>query len=148
VAKSVAIIAIIFYTHNFLAIIFYMASIVQRIKEFADAKNLSIRTIEGAIGASNGTIGKALKGGTDIQASWLEKIVAKYEDLNPAWLLTGKGSILLETAGNVAPNVAANGNGGSPEGSRLDAIEKEVKALGMKLDAYIKGTGRNDGKEK
>ncbi|HEX9513650.1 MAG TPA: hypothetical protein VF939_24330 [Puia sp.] len=106
-----------------------MASIVQRIKEFADAKNLSIRQIEGSIGASNGTIGKALKGGTDIQASWLEKIVASNPDLNPVWLLTGKGPILLETAGNVAPIVAANGQERVGMEDRIQGMDDRLKSL-------------------
>jgi len=125
-----------------------MSSIAYRIKEFADAKNLSIRAIEAAIGASNGTIGKALKRGTDIQASWLEKIVAKYEDLNPAWLLTGKGSILLEASGNSAANLAAYGNEGKPTESRLDEIEKRLKALEMKWNASLEAKALKDGKKK
>jgi hypothetical protein len=72
------------------------------------------------------------------------KIVAKYEDLNPAWLLTGKGNILLEASGNSA----TIGNERKPTESRLDEIEKQLKALEMKWNSSHEGKTLNDGKKK
>lgn len=70
-----------------------MSKIVQRIKAFADAENISVSSIESAIGASNGTINKAIKSNKDISAGWLEKIIYAYPDINTEWLLTGNGEI-------------------------------------------------------
>ncbi|WP_345369293.1 S24 family peptidase [Algivirga pacifica] len=41
-------------------------------------------------------ISKAIRQKSGIHSKWLEEIVDKYPQLNPTWLLTGKGSMLLE----------------------------------------------------
>ena len=112
-----------------LEIIFSMTPILQRIKDYADSKKLSIREIETAIDASNGTLGKALRNGTDIGASWLEKIVSAYPDLNPAWLLTGRGNMIMEIAGNIAPMVAANGQEQTGMEDRIQGLDGRLKSL-------------------
>ncbi len=125
-----------------------MAKIVERIQQYCDYKKLSIRQLEKDIGSGNSTISKAISRGSDIQTNWLEIIVHTYTDLNPLWLLTGKGEMILETAGNSAANVAANGGGGALHDKRLNEVEEQVKELKMKLDAYIKGNGPNGGQQK
>ncbi len=67
---------------------------IERIKEFIESQNISIRAFEQKISASNGLIRKAIVNNTDIQSKWLENIVENYPHINTDWLLTGKGNML------------------------------------------------------
>jgi len=69
-------------------------SIIERLDEYITSKNISIRQFEMNIGTSNGVIHNAIKNQKDIRSSWISKIIEKYPDLNPEWLITGKGSML------------------------------------------------------
>jgi phage repressor protein C with HTH and peptisase S24 domain len=70
-----------------------------RVGEYIEAKGISYYAFENNLGASRGSISKAVKDGKSIGSNVLEKIMGMYPDLNPQWLLTGQGSMLLE-AGN------------------------------------------------
>lgn len=69
--------------------------VLDRLKEYIDIKGISIAAFERSIGMSNASFGKSLKQGKGIGSDKLEKILSIYPDLNPAWLLTGEGEILL-----------------------------------------------------
>ncbi|WP_192348996.1 hypothetical protein [Algoriphagus sp. Y33] len=71
-----------------------MSVIVTRIGEFAFRSKISIRTIESAIGSANGTLSKAVGTEKDVQTRWIVRFMEKYPEVNPAWLLTGKGEML------------------------------------------------------
>ena len=72
-----------------------MQKIIDRIAYFIKSEGISGRSFEGAIGASNGLISRAIKKGTDISAEWLSKIIDTFPNINPEWLLTGKGDMLV-----------------------------------------------------
>lgn len=74
-----------------------MTKISERLNSFIKAKGISIRTFEQKIGCSNGVIARSISKGTDIQSIWMSKIIENYPDVNPAWLLTGKGEMLIST---------------------------------------------------
>lgn len=59
-----------------------------------DYKSLKVSNFENTIGASTGTIAKAIKNDTDLSSKWLTIILEKFDDLNPGWLLTGKGDMI------------------------------------------------------
>ncbi|WP_143961620.1 hypothetical protein [Litoribacter populi] len=82
-----------------------MNDIVDRIGEFAKVRNISIRKIEHAIGASNGTLSKSIGKERDIQTRWLAKFMVEFPEVNPTWLLTGKGSVLLNSEGHQPPRM-------------------------------------------
>lgn len=69
-------------------------SIVFRIKQIADNENIPITSFEKIIGASSGTLSRALRNGTDIQSKWVQLIIENYPHYNAEWLLTGKGEML------------------------------------------------------
>ena len=68
--------------------------ILKRLKEFIDANNLSIAAFEKSIGMSNASFGKSLKNNGAIGSDKLENILNVYPNINPDWLLTGRGNML------------------------------------------------------
>ncbi len=71
-----------------------MSQIVERIGAYIKQKNISVRSFEQRIGASNGSIGRAIANGSDINSIWISKIIDAYQEINPAWLITGEGDML------------------------------------------------------
>ena len=70
--------------------------VLKRLKEYIDIKGLSIAAFERSIGMSNASFGKSLKNNGAIGSDKLENILSVYPDINPDWLLTGRGSMLRE----------------------------------------------------
>lgn len=68
----------------------------ERVGEYISKKGISYYAFENSINASRGSISKAVKEGKSIGSSVLENILSVYTDLNPIWLLTGKGSVFVE----------------------------------------------------
>ncbi len=71
-----------------------MSAVVNRLDRFFSHLNVSIRQAEIHIGASNGTLSRAIKRNTDIQSKWLIEVVRCYPQLNVRWLLTGEGQMI------------------------------------------------------
>ncbi|HEX8574879.1 MAG TPA: S24 family peptidase [Flavobacterium sp.] len=68
----------------------------ERVGEYIAKKGVSYYAFENSIGASRGSISKAVKEGKSIGSQVLENILSIYTDLNPVWLLTGQGNVFLE----------------------------------------------------
>jgi transcriptional regulator with XRE-family HTH domain len=71
-----------------------ITKISERIKQFIDYKKLTINKFSDAVGTSNSYFNKLIKNGTTIGSDKIENILRAYPDLNPIWLVTGKGSML------------------------------------------------------
>ena len=69
-------------------------SVVKRVKEYLDFKGITNQKFEIEIGYSNGAFGTQLKNNKTIGSDKLENILNIYNDINPEWLLTGKGDML------------------------------------------------------
>ena len=65
---------------------------VQRLQQFIDYKSISKYRFYQETGLSNGFLDK----GENIGSDKCEKILYTYPDINPDWLLTGRGSMLRE----------------------------------------------------
>lgn len=72
--------------------------ILHRLKEYIDAKGLTIASFERSVGMSNASFGKSLKNNGAIGSDKLENILSVYPDINPVWLLTGKGTMQITDA--------------------------------------------------
>jgi len=69
-------------------------SISKRIKSIIDHYDISVRSFEKSIGASNNSIQTTIKRNADIKSATINKILQVYPDINPDWLLTGTGDML------------------------------------------------------
>lgn len=67
---------------------------IERLAQFIQYQELSIRAFELSINASDGMIRRAISNKTDIQSKWLTAIAENYPDLNIDWLITGRGEML------------------------------------------------------
>jgi len=72
---------------------------IQRIKKYIDYKSISVKKFEETVGFSNGAFASQLKNNKTIGVDKLENILKCYPDINPTWLLTGEGDMLLDEAG-------------------------------------------------
>lgn len=72
-----------------------MKTTVQRIKEFIDFKGMSVRSFEKKVNFSNGAFASQFKNRKNIGSDKIENILQTYPDINPRWLLTGNGQMLL-----------------------------------------------------
>lgn len=78
-----------------------MKSIVNRLKEYLDYKSISVSVAEKEINISNASLSKPFKNNTAIKTDTLEKFLITYSDINPVWLITGKGSMLTSNSKGV-----------------------------------------------
>jgi len=65
------------------------------LKEYIDYKGLSVLGFEKSIDTRS-TIDKAIKSNSNLRGNILAKIIETYPDLNPKWLVTGKGEMLIK----------------------------------------------------
>ena len=89
--------------------------IVRRIKQFIDAKGISIASFERSIGMSNASFGKSYKNGGAIGSDKIENILSVYPDINPSWLLTGSGKMLKSEEAAATDNKKKKEKGVVPE---------------------------------
>lgn len=68
--------------------------VIERIEVFLNEYQISKNSFDTAIGAGNGYIGKQIKNNASIGSEMIQKIISIY-NINPTWLLTGEGEILL-----------------------------------------------------
>lgn len=80
---------------------------ISRLSQFLEYQGINVRQFEQLISASNGMIRKAITNNTDIQSKWIAKIIDNFPNLNPEWLLTGKGNMLRDDNPPVAAAIEA-----------------------------------------
>lgn len=73
---------------------------MKHLLQYIDFKGISVFKFEQSIGVRS-TIDKAIKSNSNLRSDILSKIIEVYTDLNPDWLLTGKGEMLRQNETNV-----------------------------------------------
>lgn len=76
---------------------------IDRLYDYLAIKGLKPTSVEKAIGLSNGYFSAQKKRQADIGEGMMNKIIDYCRDINPEWLLTGKGNMLRDE--NVSSNI-------------------------------------------
>lgn len=92
--------------------------LAERLGQYIITKKISYYSFENSIKASRGSVSKAVKNNKSIGSNVIENILLVYTDLNPVWLLTGKGEMLF------ANKNSNNFKEASEIGGNLDNFEK------------------------
>ena len=71
---------------------------IERLQQYIEYKELAVKSLDAALGVADGYTEKQLKNKEAVGSDILEKLFLQYPDLNPTWLLTGKGKMLLHKA--------------------------------------------------
>ena len=119
-----------------------MSDTLFRIKQYIDYKGLSLRAFEASIGISNGAFTSQLKPGKTIGVDRLENILRIYEDLNPDWALTGKGTMLRsESASKETADASENASKSNQKAlERLEELYEVNKKYTQLLEETLKAT--------
>lgn len=115
-----------------------MGNIVKRIKMFVEYLGISVRQFEIEVGVSNATLSKPFGTGKGTSTDTLEKIFARYEELNPVWAIRGKGSMILsikeqEVLSELQENNVAFGFDVSQKKDLKDIIDDSLKNYKQEL---------------
>ncbi len=67
----------------------------KRVVQIIKYNNLNISSFEDRISVSNNSIGTAIRRKASFKSNVLNKILIAFPEIDPTWLLTGKGDMLL-----------------------------------------------------
>jgi transcriptional regulator with XRE-family HTH domain len=81
---------------------------IERLALFCKLNKIRYSAVERNVGIANGYLSKQVNSKASIGSDILEKICNTYPDLNPAWLLTGRGEPKLIDGGSGEPSVYPN----------------------------------------
>jgi hypothetical protein len=120
------------------------------LQEYIDYKGISVNAFEKSIDTRS-TIGKAIANNSNLRSDILAKIIEVYKDINPKWLLSGKGEMLQK--GVTTKNVVTNDFDADTILTLLELLFFHEKELIEKYPMYAKWAQRkelrayNDGAE-
>ncbi|TWP23236.1 hypothetical protein ETU08_08815 [Apibacter muscae] len=95
---------------------------IDRLVEFMDFKCLNDNQITKIAGLSIGLIGRARKNKSGLHTDTIEKILITFPELNPTWLLTGKGKMLIMDNQSVDDNNKYSETSNSEESKDKDFL--------------------------
>ena len=108
-----------------------MEKFIERLQYYMSQKGINDNQMTIAAGLSVGLLGKAKNGGKGLSSSSIEKILLAYDDINPDWLLTGRGP-MLKTKGT---------SSASPTEEQQFSTSKDTKKIAIpQRDAAKKST--------
>ena len=68
----------------------------KRVEEIINYKRLNIRSFEEEINVSNNSVGTAIRRKSSFKSNVLNKILLSFPEIDPTWLLTGRGHMILK----------------------------------------------------
>lgn len=105
-----------------------------RIKQFIDYKKLTINKFSEAVGTSNSYFNKLIKNETTIGSDKIENILRAYPEINPTWLVLGKGSMINSYSRLESSLYFTNEQPEKYEIDNGDMCDKTIKMLQNKIE--------------
>lgn len=114
---------------------------IDRFLEYIDSKGITENRATVECGLSNGLIGQAKRGKSDLGDRAVVKILNQYRDLSKVWLLTGEGQ-MLKSVKNEMPQSDSAGLADlllaiQQHGAQLMQHGEELKRQGERLDRVL-----------
>lgn len=114
-----------------------ITKISDRIRQFIDFKKLTINKFSESVGTSKSYFNKLIKNETNIGSDKIENILQAYPEINPIWLVTGQGKMILSDMEKVSPQKSSNITNDTEDKNRsksYDFIIKENELLEEKIE--------------
>ena len=118
----------------------------KRVAKIIEVNKLNIRSFEEKIDVSNNSIGTAIRRKASFKSNVLNKILLAFPEIDPTWLLTGKGYMFVEKSMHSmvkAPAVSydADLQNNKVKKDLLELLVKDVevhKALASQIEWILK----------
>jgi len=110
-----------------------------RLKKLIKALNLNQSEFAKTLGMTQPNINRMVNGSSNISVEALNRITARYRQVNLHWLLTGTGDMFLNESENREPQVQEVPF--VPENKRWAELEKRIKRLEEIVERLVKNLG-------
>lgn len=110
---------------------------IDRFDLYMKHKGLNDNKVTNQLKLSNGTIGKSRKDGRDLSDRVIEIIEKFYLDLNPEWLRTGVGEMIVPVPAGNTQVIGANHGTAINVGDQTNVPDAEFRAYVFRKDAQV-----------
>lgn len=110
---------------------------IDRFDLYMKHKGLNDNKVTNQLKLSNGTIGKSRKDGRDLSDRVIEIIEKFYLDLNPEWLRTGVGEMLVPVPAGNTQVIGSNHGTAINVGDQTNIQDAEFRAYVFRKDAQV-----------
>lgn len=106
-----------------------MDSIAFRIKQLIELKKITKASFEKLIGVGNNAIGTIIIKNSNVSGSILSKILITFPEINPAWLITGNGEMLLASENTLTGRPIVDQSQRVFDAEKIKYLEQSVDLL-------------------
>ncbi len=114
-----------------------MTTTVERIGQFIEYKNISVRKFEEMVGFSNGAFASQYKNNRTIGSDKIENILHVFPEISPEWLITGKGEMIRSKNNANAVKVTSGGIPLIPINAMAGIAKGENTILEYECERYV-----------
>lgn len=116
---------------------------IQRVEILVKRYNMSVREFEREVDVSNNSIGAATRRKTSLKDDTLIKILNRFEEISPAWLLMGEGEMLRkDNASDSLTDEAIRKINEMHDLLHKQELERSVEKAKQALENYKKESNR------
>lgn len=122
-------------------------TIAERLTFLIEHYNMSVRAFSSAIGATDTNTRNYIDRGSKPNSEYLEKLLRRFNDINPSWLLLGEGEPFNGETPNTSVAITNKKNKGPVQNNtgdhnnitnnvKLEACERDLLAMKKEAAAY------------